>query len=60
MAAAGITALLKKMDYKDVVVAIDGKHCLIIESFYIYFHFLSLQEVFSVITPIFPTSCAHV
>ena len=24
MAAAGITALLKKMDYKDVVVAIDG------------------------------------
>ena len=36
MAAAGITALLKKMDYKDVVVAIDGKHCLIIESFYIY------------------------
>ncbi len=24
MASAGITALLKKMDYKDVVVAIDG------------------------------------
>lgn len=24
MAAAGITALLKKMDYHDVVVAIDG------------------------------------
>ena len=24
MTAAGITALLKKMDYKDVVVAIDG------------------------------------
>ena len=24
MASAGITALLKKMDYKDVVIAIDG------------------------------------
>jgi hypothetical protein len=24
MVSAGITALLKKMDYKDVVVAIDG------------------------------------
>ena len=24
MAAAGVTALLKKMDYHDVVVAIDG------------------------------------
>ena len=24
LASAGITALLKKMDYKDVVVAIDG------------------------------------
>jgi hexokinase len=24
MASAGITALLKKMDYKDVIIAIDG------------------------------------
>ena len=24
MVSAGITALLKKMDYKDVVVAVDG------------------------------------
>ena len=41
MASAGITALLKKMDYKDVVVAIDGSlfRCGVNTLISLYWHY---------------------
>ena len=42
MVSAGITALLKKMDYKDVVVAIDGKSILKSPINLLYLHILCL------------------
>ena len=46
MVSAGITALLKKMDYKDVVVAIDGKSILKSPINLLYLHFALVGSVF--------------
>jgi hexokinase len=41
MVSAGITALLKKMDYKDVVVAVDGSVFRYLAYYCIYVKYIS-------------------